>query len=221
MVRVYADDKSKAKSAQSSAAKSELNIEASIVSNANSSAAKSAEYSGSLTDIYADLWAKIPRFSGGNLTLLAKISSNSVQLGSSPISASNAPMKSTGAAKADDDIGANADVGVVSGDNSKANVPESMPMIANTKIPIKPVGDSKSAQSINAEIVAVMGIAPTVATPTVLSASSVVSELAAMGISANALSQYPRFKQVGDTVYIYRPMRWRQDGDAVYIDYAE
>ena len=242
LVRVYTDDKSKAKSAQSSAAKSELNIEASIASNANSSAAKSAEYSGSLTDIYADLWAKIPRFSGGNLTLLAKISSNSVQLGSSPISASNAPMKSTGAAKADDDIGANADVGVVSGDNSKANVPESMPMIANTKSHIKPVGDSKSAQSIqivgsagivaheantanddavNAEIVAVMGIAPTIATPTVLSASSIVSELAAMGISANALSQYPRFKQVGDTVYIYRPMRWRQDGDAVYIDYAE
>ena len=174
--------------------------------------------------------------------MLTKISSNVVQLGSSPISASNAPMKSTGAAKADDGIGANADVGVISGDNSKANAPELMPMIASTKIPIKPVGDSKSAQSIqivgsagivaheantanddavNAEIVAVMGIAPTVATPTVLSASSVVSELAAMGISANALSQYPRFKQVGDTVYIYRPMRWRQDGDAIYIDYAE
>ena len=242
LVRIYTDDKStgntagavrgnvdlvlsitkgqKAKSAQSSAAKSELNADLSIVSNANSSTAKLAEYSGSLTDIYADLWAKIPRFSGGNL-MLTKISSNVVQLGSSPISASNAPMKSTGTAKADDGIVANADVGVVSGDNSNANVPESMPMIANTKIPIKPVGDSKSAQSINAEIVAVMGIAPTVATPTVLSASSVVSELAAMGISANALSQYPRFKQVGDTVYIYRPMRWRQDGDAVYIDYAE
>lgn len=241
LVRVYTDDKSKAKSAQSSAAKSELNIDVSIASNANSSAAKLAEYSGSLTDIYADLWAKIPKFSGGNLTP-AKISSNAVQIGSSPISASNAPMKSTGAAKADDGIVANSDVGVISGDNSKANSLELMPMIANTRIPIRPVGDSKSAQSIqivgsvgivaheantanddavNAEIVAVMGIAPTVATPTVLSASSVVSELAAMGISANALSQYPRFKQVGDTVYIYRPMRWRQDGDAVYIDYAE
>lgn len=263
LVRVYTDDKStgnttgavrgnvdlvlsitkgqKAKSAQSSAAKSELNTDVSIASNANSSAAKPAEYSGSLTDIYAGLWAKIPRFSGGNLTL-AKISSNAVQLGISPISASNAPIKSTGTAKADDGIGANADVGVISGDNSKANALELMPMIANTRSHIKPVGDSKSAQSIqivgsvgivaheantanddavNAEIVAVMGIAPTVATPTVLSASSVVSELAAMGISANALSQYPRFKQVGDTVYIYRPMRWRQDGDAVYIDYAE
>lgn len=242
LVRVYTDDKSvgntagavrgnvdlvlsitkgqKAKSAQSSAAKSELNADLSIVSNANSSAAKPAEYSGSLTDIYADLWAKIPRFSGGNLTL-AKISSNVVQLGSSPISASNTPIESTGVVESDDSAGINADVGVVYSDNSKANALELMPMIANTKIPIKPVGDSKSAQSINAEIVAVMGIAPTVATPTVLSASSVVSELAAMGISANALSQYPRFKQVGDTVYIYRPMRWRQDGDAVYIDYAE
>ena len=174
--------------------------------------------------------------------MLTKISSNVVQLGSSPISASNTPIESTGVVEADDSAGINADVGVVSGDNSRANAIESMPMIANTSIPIKPVGDSKSAQSIqmvgitgivaheantanddavNAEIVAVMGIAPTVATPTVLSASSVVSELAAMGISANALSQYPRFKQVGDTVYIYRPMRWRQDGDAVYIDYAE
>ena len=244
LVRVYTDDKSvgntagavrgnvdlvlsitngqKAKSAQSSAAKSELNADFSIVSNANSSTTKPAGYSGSLTDIYiyADLWAKIPRFSGGNLTL-AKISSNAVQIGSSPISASNTPIESTGVVEADDSAGINADVGVVSGDNSRANAIESMPMIANTRIPIKPVGDSKSAQSINAEIVAVMGIAPTVATPTVLSASSVVSELAAMGISANALSQYPRFKQVGDTVYIYRPMRWRQDGDAVYIDYAE
>lgn len=263
LVRVYTDDKStgnttgavrgnvdlvlsitkgqKAKSAQSSAAKSDLNADLPIVSNANSSTAKLAEYSGSLTDIYADLWAKIPRFSSGNLTL-AKISSNVVQLGSSPISASNTPIESTGVVEADDSAGINADVGVVSGDNSRVNAIEPMPMISNTKIPIKPVGDSKSAQSIqivgsagivaneantanddavNAEIVAVMGIAPTVATPTVLSASSVVSELAAMGISANALSQYPRFKQVGDTVYIYRPMRWRQDGDAVYIDYAE
>lgn len=241
LVRVYTDDKSVGNTAQSSAAKSDLNADLSIVSNANSSTAKLAEYSGSLTDIYADLWAKIPRFSGGNLTL-AKISSNAVQIGSSPISASNTPIESTGVVESDDSAGINADVGVVYSDNSKANAIELMPMIANTKIPIKPVGDSKSAQSIqivgsvgivaheantanddavNAEIAAVMGIAPTVATPTVLSASSVVSELAAMGISANALSQYPRFKQVGDTVYIYRPMRWRQDGDAVYIDYAE
>ena len=247
LVRVYTDDKSTGNTAGAVRGNVDLVLsitngqDVSIASNANSSAAKPAEYSGSLTDIYADLWAKIPRFSGGNLTL-AKISSNAVQIGSSPISASNAPMKSTGAAKADDGIGANADVGVISGDNSKANAIESMPMISNTRIPIKTVGDSKSAQSIqivgsagivaheantendnavNAEIVAVMGIAPTVAAPTVLSASSVVSELAAMGISANALSQYPRFKQVGDTVYIYRPMRWRQDGDAVYIDYAE
>ena len=247
LVRVYTNDKSTGNTTIAVRGNVDLVLsitkgqDVSIASNANSSAAKPAEYSGSLTDIYADLWAKIPRFSGGNLTL-AKISSNAVQIGSSPISASNAPMKSTGAAKADDGIVGNADVGVISGDNSKANAIELMPMIANTKIPIKPVGDSKSTQSIqivgsagivaheantanddavNAEIVAVMGIAPTVATPTVLSASSVVSELADMGISANALSQYPRFKQVGDTVYIYRPMRWRQDGDAVYIDYAE
>lgn len=247
LVRVYTDDKSTGNTTGAVRGNVDLVLsitkgqDVSIASNANSSAAKPAEYSGSLTDIYADLWAKIPRFSGGNLTL-AKISSNAVQIGSSPISASNTPIESTGVVEADDSAGINADVGVVSGDNSRANAIESMPMIANTRIPIKPVGDSKSAQSIqmvgstgvvaheantanddavNAEIVAVMGIAPTVATPTVLSASSVVSELADMGISANALSQYPRFKQVGDTVYIYRPMRWRQDGDAVYIDYAE
>ena len=247
LVRVYTDDKSTGNTTGAVRGNVDLVLsitkgqDVSIASNANSSAAKPAEYSGSLTDIYADLWAKIPRFSGGNLTL-AKISSNAVQIGSSPISASNTPIESTGVVEADDSAGINADVGVVSGDNSRANAIESMPMIANTRIPIKPVGDSKSAQSIqmvgstgvvaheantanddavNTEIVAVMGITPTVATPTVLSASSVVSELADMGISANALSQYPRFKQVGDTVYIYRPMRWRQDGDAVYIDYAE
>ena len=38
---------------------------------------------------------------------------------------------------------------------------------------------------------------------------------------ANAVAQCPRFRQVGDTVYIYRPMRWRQEGDTVYLDYAE
>lgn len=37
---------------------------------------------------------------------------------------------------------------------------------------------------------------------------------------ANAAAQCPRFRQVGDTVYIYRPMRWRQEGDTVYLDYA-
>lgn len=308
LVRIYTDDKStgntagavhgnvdlvlsitkgqKAKSAQSSAAKSELSADFSIVSNANSSAAKPAEYSGSLTDIYADLWAKIPMFSGGNLTL-AKISSNAVQIGSSPISASNAPMKSSGAAKSDDGIGANADVGVISGDNSKANAIESMPTgtnekivdtgessgaevrkqvayanysaakfvvkpteappaIANTSEQIEFVSEANvvasnavSAQTVSsigelgvdanvvtvtttdAKIEVSVGIVPTVATPNVLPASSIASELAAMSIEANALAQYPRFKQVGDTVYIYRPMRWRQDGGTVYIDYTE
>lgn len=36
-----------------------------------------------------------------------------------------------------------------------------------------------------------------------------------------AVAKYPRFIQIGDTVYIYRPMRWRQEGDTVYLDYAD
>lgn len=38
---------------------------------------------------------------------------------------------------------------------------------------------------------------------------------------ASAVAQCLRFRQVGDTVYIYRPMRWRQEGDTVYLDYTE
>ena len=39
--------------------------------------------------------------------------------------------------------------------------------------------------------------------------------------TVTAVAKYPRFVQIGDTVYIYRPMRWRQEGDTVYLDYAE
>ena len=41
----------------------------------------------------------------------------------------------------------------------------------------------------------------------------------AMSVEAKAI--YPRFIQRGDTVYIYRPMRWRQEGDTVYLDYTD
>ena len=39
--------------------------------------------------------------------------------------------------------------------------------------------------------------------------------------TVTAVARYPRFAQIGDTVYIYRPMRWRQEGDTVYLDYTE
>lgn len=42
-----------------------------------------------------------------------------------------------------------------------------------------------------------------------------------LAMSAEAKAIYPRFIQRGDTVYIYRPMRWRQEGDTVYLDYTE
>ena len=38
--------------------------------------------------------------------------------------------------------------------------------------------------------------------------------------TVTAVAKYPRFTQIGDTVYIYRPMRWRQEGDTVYLDYT-
>lgn len=46
-------------------------------------------------------------------------------------------------------------------------------------------------------------------------------ELVEISMSAEAKAIYPRFVQRGDTVYIYRPMRWRQEVDTVYLDYAE
>lgn len=42
-----------------------------------------------------------------------------------------------------------------------------------------------------------------------------------LAMSAEAKAIYPRFVRRGDTVYIYRPMRWRQEGDTVYLDYTE
>lgn len=36
---------------------------------------------------------------------------------------------------------------------------------------------------------------------------------------ADVSIQYPRFTQVGDTVFVFRPKRWKQEGDVVYLDY--
>lgn len=47
-----------------------------------------------------------------------------------------------------------------------------------------------------------------------------VPERVELAMSAEAKAIYPRFVQRGDTMYIYRPMRWRQEGDTVYLDYT-
>lgn len=36
---------------------------------------------------------------------------------------------------------------------------------------------------------------------------------------ADISTKYPRFTQVGDTVFVFRPKRWKQEGDVVYLDY--
>lgn len=59
-------------------------------------------------------------------------------------------------------------------------------------------------------------------TPEVLTARDAAApERVELAMSAEAKAIYPRFVQRGDTVYIYRPMRWRQEGDTVYLDYTE
>lgn len=59
-------------------------------------------------------------------------------------------------------------------------------------------------------------------TPEVLTAEDAAApEQVALAMSAEAKAIYPRFVQRGDTVYIYRPMRWRQEGGTVYLDYTE
>lgn len=50
---------------------------------------------------------------------------------------------------------------------------------------------------------------------------SAAPERVELAMSAEAKAIYPRFIQRGDTVYIYRPMRWRQEGDTVYLDYTD
>lgn len=58
--------------------------------------------------------------------------------------------------------------------------------------------------------------------PDVLTAQDAAApERVELDMSAEAKAIYPRFVQSGDTVYVYRPMRWRQEGDTVYLDYAE
>ena len=58
--------------------------------------------------------------------------------------------------------------------------------------------------------------------PEVLTAQDAAApERVELAMSAQAKAIYPRFVQRGDTVYIYRPMRWRQEGDTVYLDYTE
>lgn len=57
--------------------------------------------------------------------------------------------------------------------------------------------------------------------PEVLTAQDAAApERVELAMSAQAKAIYPRFVQRGDTVYIYRPMRWRQEGDTVYLDYT-
>lgn len=58
--------------------------------------------------------------------------------------------------------------------------------------------------------------------PEVLTAQDrAASERMALSMSVEAKAIYPRFVQRDDIVYIYRPMRWRQDGNTVYLDYIE
>ena len=58
--------------------------------------------------------------------------------------------------------------------------------------------------------------------PDVLTAQDgAAPERVELAMSAEAKAIYPRFVQRGDTVYIYRPMRWRQEGDTVYLDYTD
>lgn len=58
--------------------------------------------------------------------------------------------------------------------------------------------------------------------PDVLTAQDAAApERVELAMSAEAKAIYPRFVQRGDTVYIYRPMRWRQEGDTVYLDYTD
>ena len=58
--------------------------------------------------------------------------------------------------------------------------------------------------------------------PEVLTAQDAAApERVELTMSAEVKAIYPRFVQRGDTVYIYRPMRWRQEGDTVYLDYTD
>lgn len=60
-----------------------------------------------------------------------------------------------------------------------------------------------------------------IATDVLTAQDAAATERVELAMSAEAKAIYPRFVQRGDTVYIYRPMRWRQEGDTVYLDYAD
>ena len=60
-----------------------------------------------------------------------------------------------------------------------------------------------------------------IAPETLTAQDAAAPERVELAMSAEAKAIYPRFAQRGDTVYIYRPMRWRQEGGTVYLDYTD
>ena len=83
------------------------------------------------------------------------------------------------------------------------------------------VGATSPAQSIKGSILTSLHLEDSEQAVSSISSAVTTEEVCPFKCAAVADVQYIRFGQVGYNVYIYRPKRWKQEGDTVYLDYVE
>ena len=83
------------------------------------------------------------------------------------------------------------------------------------------VGATSPAQLVKGSILTSLHLEDSEQAVSIISSAATTEEVCPFKCAAVADVQYIRFGQVGYNVYIYRPKRWKQEGDTVYLDYVE
>ena len=83
------------------------------------------------------------------------------------------------------------------------------------------VGATSPAQPVTGSILTLLHLEKSKKEESITPSAVTTKEVCPFKCAAVADVQYIRFGQVGYNVYIYRPKRWKQEGDTVYLDYVE
>ena len=83
------------------------------------------------------------------------------------------------------------------------------------------VGATSPAQLVKGSILTSLHLEDSEQAVSITPSAVTTKEVCSFKCTAAAVVQYIRFGQVGYNVYIYRPKRWKQEGDTVYLDYVE
>ena len=83
------------------------------------------------------------------------------------------------------------------------------------------VGVTSPAQPVKGSILTLLHLEDSEQAVSITPSAITTEEVCSFKCAAVADVQYIRFGQVGYNVYIYRPKRWKQEGDTVYLDYVE